>query len=107
MQEQPDDRQVTDFTEAIKVLTCKVSQFFKRIKRVVDQAIAWFLDKLGKRTQDMTTSPMRRTLDAKWNKTWDKARMMHPHASPIVMKKRSRAHQDQRMMKRACSTLKS
>lgn len=107
MQEQPDDRQVTAFTEVIKELTCKVSQFFKRIKRVVDQAIAWLLDKLGKRTQAMTISPMRRTLDAKWNKTCDKARMIHPHASTIVMKKRSRAHQDQRMMKRARSTLKS
>lgn len=94
MQEQPDDRQVTDFTEVIKDLTCKVSQFFKRIKRVVDQAIAWLLDKLGKRTQAMTISPVRRTLDAKWNKTWDKARMTHPHASMIVMK-------------RARSTLKS
>lgn len=107
MQKQPDDRQVKDLIEAFNAIACKVIESFKRIKRVVDQAIAWLLDKLGKRTQAMTTSPVRRTLDAKWNKTWDKARMMHPHASTIVMKKRSRAHQDQRMMKRARSTLKS
>jgi len=36
MQKQPNDRQVKDFVEAIKVLACKVSGFFKRIKQVVD-----------------------------------------------------------------------
>lgn len=74
-----------------------------RIKR----ALHWIYEGIRKRTQVMTTSSMRRTVDAKWEQTWKKSRMMHPHATIIVMKKRNRAYQDRRMMKRARSTLKS
>ncbi|MDI3234189.1 hypothetical protein QK289_04145 [Exiguobacterium antarcticum] len=100
MQEQSEDSLGKRFVEAIKAI-------LGRIKRMVGQAMAWLLDKLGKRAQATMTSPMRRTLDTKWNRTWDKVRLMHPHATLIAMKKRSRTHRDQRMMKRARSTLKS
>ncbi|MFY7869834.1 MAG: hypothetical protein ACOVQN_10050 [Exiguobacterium sp.] len=88
---------VKRFIEAFK-------EAWGRIKR----ALHWILEGLRKRAQVMTTSSMRRTVDVRWEQTWKKSRMMHPHATLIVMKKRDRAHQDRRrMMKRARSTLKS
>lgn len=87
---------VKRFIEAFK-------EAWGRIKR----ALHWILEGLSKRAQVMTTSSMRRTVDAKWEQTWKKSRMMHPHATLTAMKKRDRAHQDRRMMKRARSTLKS
>lgn len=100
MQKQTDDNPVKRFVEAIKAV-------WVWIKRMVDQAIAWLEDKLSKRTQAKAASSMKRMLVTKRERTWQKLKMVHPHATLIAMKKRSRAHQDQRMMKRARSTLKS
>jgi|GEM_PF-5386760 len=87
---------VKRFIEAFK-------EAWGRIKR----ALQWLVEGIRKRAQVMTTSSMRRTVDAKWEQTWKKSRMMHPHATFVAMKKNGRAHQDRRMMKRARSTLKS
>lgn len=97
MQEQIDSNNV--FERGIAVFKAA----WGRIKRVLH----WILEGIRKRAQVMTTSSMRRTVDAKWEQTWKKSGMMHPHATIIVMKERDRAYQDRRMMKRARSTLKS
>ena len=97
MQEQRDINNVFKrFVEAFK-------EAWGRIKR----ALHWILEGLRKRAEVITTSSMRRTVDLKWEQTWKKSRMMHPHTTLIAMKKNGRAHQDRRMMKRARSTLKS
>ncbi|WP_336798564.1 hypothetical protein [Exiguobacterium acetylicum] len=80
---------------------------FKAVIGHIKRALHWLLEGIRKRAKVMTTSSMRRTVDVKWEQTWKKSRMMHPHATLVVMKKRDRAHQDRRMMKRARSTLKS
>lgn len=94
MQEE-DHGLVKRFVEAFEIV-------IGRIKR----ALHWLLDGIRKRAQVMTTSPMQRTVDSKWEQTWKKSQMMHPHATLIAMKKNGRAHQDRRMMKRARSMLK-
>ena len=97
MQEQTDVHNVLEhIVEAFKVV-------IGRVKR----ALQWIYEGIRKRAQVMTTSSMRRTIDTKWEQTWKKSRMMHPHATLIAMKKRDRTYQDRRMMKRARSTLKS
>lgn len=93
----------TDNDNVFKRGIAVIKAVWGRIKR----ALHWILEGIRKRAQVMTTSSMRRTVDAKWEQTWKKSRMMHPHATLVVMKKRNRAHQDRRMMKRARSTLKS
>lgn len=80
---------------------------FKEACGRIKRALHWILEGLRKRAEVMTTSSMRRTVDSKWEQTWKKSRMMHPYATLVAMKKNGRAHQDQRMMKRARSTLKS
>lgn len=95
MQEQ-DNGLAKRFVEAFKAV-------IGRIKRLLH----WLLEGIRKRAQVMTTSSIRRTVDAKWEQTWKKSRMMHPHATIIAMKKRDRAYHDRRMIKRARSTLKS
>jgi len=93
----------TDINNVFKRGIAVIKAVWGRIKR----ALHWILEGIRKRAQVMTTSSMRRTVDAKWEQTWKKSRMMHPHATIITMKKRNRAYQDRRMMKRARSTLKS
>lgn len=93
----------TDNDNVFKRGIAVIKAVWGRIKR----AIHWILEGIRKRAQVMTTSSMRRTVDAKWEQTWKKSRMMHPYATIIAMKKRDRAYHDRRMMKRARSTLKS
>lgn len=95
MQEQ-DNELAKRFVEALKAV-------IRHIKR----ALHWLLEGMRKRAQVMTTSSMRRTVDAKWEQTWKRSRMVHPHTTLVAMKKRNRAHQDRHMMKRARSTYKS
>lgn len=94
--EEQDHSVVKRFFEAFK-------ESWERIKR----ALQWILEGLRKRAEVTTTSSMRRTVDAKWEQTWKRSRMVHPYVTLIAMKKRDRSHQDQRMMKRARSKLKS
>lgn len=93
----------TDINNVFKRGIAVIKAVWGRIKR----ALHCILEGIRKRAQVMTTSSMRRTVDAKWEQTRKKSRMVHPHATLVVMKKRDRAYQDRRMMKRARSTLKS
>lgn len=84
-----------------------VEASFKAVIGHIKRALNWLLEGIRKRAKMITTSSMRRNVDVKWKQTWKRSRMMHPHATIIVMKKRDRVYQDRRMMKRARSTLNS
>jgi len=62
----------TDINNVFKRGIAVIKAVWGRIKH----ALHWILEGIRKRAQVMTTSSMLRTVDAKWEQTWKKSRMM-------------------------------